>query len=150
MIKSTRSQPHKEDIMFWFYYACCTIVGGALVARLSLKIVKYPNRYPKWIQFLCFPMSSVDGETVDKVLRAKSERPFLLTTLDIGVWDPQEDAEETREKRAMYIFLTMFFLPLRLFFLLCAIVVIGVVLFIYLIVKVVSYGIKKCKYCVDV
>jgi fatty acid desaturase len=140
--------------MFWVYYALCTIIGGALVARLSLKIVKYPDRYPSWVQFLCFPLSSFGGVTIHKVMRAQINRPLLFSIVNMGVLDPQEDTGNAREKRAAYIFLTMVFLPLRLFWsgitMIFAGVCIVILFLIESIITIGSYGIKKCKRCVDV
>lgn len=132
--------------MFWFYYALCTIIGGILVGRLSLEMLKHPGRYPKCFERFFFPFSS---------LERRNGWPLLCGAIGMQKWHLRNDAgEDGRKIRASYIFLTMLFLPIRLCYCVTMTCLISLMIMIFKFVEIVIFGgawiISRCRSCVDV
>jgi hypothetical protein len=135
---------------YWIAYICFAIVFGSFVGKQSLRLLKYPERYPTWIHFVFFPFSTASEENKGRSL-FYSTGLNLFSCISLRLSHLYRNDDESRQKRALYILCTMIFIPFRL---------IATVYFSYTstalmflsvgLIDVLTKLLSKCRHCVDI
>lgn len=132
--------------MYWIIgYIIFAVVVGGYMGKQSLRLIKYPEQYKKWVHFLFFPMTTAEGTGI-----FQANGPIIFDMIGLGYGHISYDDNIAKEKRAEYILCTVVFLPLRFLWILLVSFILG---FYVLISKFFSFVAKmcaKCGRCVDI
>ena len=105
-----------SDIVVWWLVV--QLVVGFFVAKVSLRMLRYPERYHWVAKFLLFPatMSVHDGD-VRGILMGDSRDFSLMTLCGVDLYEISNDDPDCYRARFWYIVWSVILLPIRLAYL---------------------------------
>ncbi len=82
--------------MYWIIgYIIFAVVVGGYMGKQSLRLIKYPERYKKWVHFLFFPMTTAESSGI-----FQQNGPIIFSTIRLAPRHILVDDKLAKEKRA--------------------------------------------------
>lgn len=97
-------------------YLIITTIGGYLMARYTLLVLKNPKEYNIFLKFFLFPITMLDKDGVDNPSSLLEGSSYGVGLEKLHISDLQENDECSKKLRMKYFVFSIAIFPLRFIF----------------------------------